>query len=220
VGYKLYREIRDIMPADWTPAERLVAGIIADDANELTRISYIDRRLLCHRAGLTAAGLKRVLQRLASRGYEFRISAGPGRDGRPVYSARGHATDYLVPDVVELVKGGTEVPPLPVDNFRKAVPEAPLPERKGVLQYRKGGTPVPERGYWSTPPFPQSPQFPHKTVVAVDTPSVEDPLSGPSGQEISSAEFRSAIEAAAWAAVRRRSERQQNTTPINRKAAP
>jgi hypothetical protein len=215
VGYKLYREIRDIMPADWTPAERLVAGIIADDANELTRISYIDRRLLCHRAGLTDNGLKTVLQRLASRGYEFRVSAGPGRDGRAVYSARGHAIDYRVPEVEELVKGGARRPPFVVTELGMAVPEDRLSAGKAVPQHRKGGATAPERRCHSTAPFPQSPQFPHKTAVAVVTPSVEVPPAGPSGQHP-----MSDIEAAAWAAVQRRSERQQNTTPINRKAAP
>jgi len=131
MGYKLYREIRDNAPADWTAAERLVAWVIADDASDKTRRSWLKLPDLCQRAGLTADGVRKALQRLAARGYEFRIPVCTGRDGRPVFAVRGHSLDYLVP----------VLPARP-----KAVPGGCLSSKggtSGLPSGEKGGTPVP-----------------------------------------------------------------------------
>lgn len=100
MGYKLYREIRDLAPDDWTPAEFAVAQAIADNADEGTRQSFrlTMPELLRRVRGInTMAGLRRVLQRLADRGFEFRVPIKTGKDGRPVYAHKGHAADFIVP---------------------------------------------------------------------------------------------------------------------------
>ena len=127
VGYKLYRQIRDVAPQDWTSGERLVAWVIADDANDETRRSFIEPSELARRCGMTEDGVRKCLGKLAKRGFEFRASLGTGRDGRDVYSVRGMPPQYVVPDVFQVIigaigvssglvhrpqEGGTTVPPL------------------------------------------------------------------------------------------------------------
>jgi hypothetical protein len=116
VGYKLRREIEDLFPGACTPAERLVGLEIAEYGHEATRISLMPIDLLCSRTGMSPDGVKKALQRLLSRGLEFRISHGKGRDGRPVYSKRGAPPEYRVPSadeflVAAVLEGGTTVPP-------------------------------------------------------------------------------------------------------------
>src|SRR5215469_11308797 len=144
-------------PWDWTRGERLVALVIADIANDATRRTRrpVPRYVLTERTGYTASGIRRVLQRLAGRGFEFRVTHGLGKDGREVFSARGHATDYQVPP---MPKGGTRVPPLPfevpVDNSEKGGTRVPPLAEKGGTHVppsgEKGGTRVAERRYAGT----------------------------------------------------------------------
>lgn len=100
--YELYREVRDFAPADWTPAEMVVALMIADHARRDSRISTIGTELLCYRTRLSQRGVRNALARLAERGYEFRRSHGTGSDGRPVFAARNHPPDYQVPLISEI----------------------------------------------------------------------------------------------------------------------
>lgn len=123
VGYRLRREIRDWFPAGTTPAERLVALEIADDARDETRISLMPQEKLCSRAGISADGLRKVFQRLHNSGLEFRRVRGIGRDGRPVFTKPGCDLEFQVP---------------PADAFRKA---RGLPD-----DYFSGGTGVPPSG--------------------------------------------------------------------------
>src|SRR5215469_2506524 len=97
MGYDLYRMLRAGMPAEWSQGERLVALIIADACNDRTGLGYISNQQLCTETGYAPEGLSKVFRRLSQRGYEMRIPHGTGKDGRPVYAARGHGTDYCVP---------------------------------------------------------------------------------------------------------------------------
>jgi hypothetical protein len=115
VGYELYREIRDYAPAAWSSGMRLVALMIADDANDDTRRSWISNALLCQRTGLQPTGVKTALQRLAAAGYEMRVAHGTDTLGRPVYAVTGHSVDYLVPDSLALI-GEATASPKPVDK--------------------------------------------------------------------------------------------------------
>jgi hypothetical protein len=150
VGYKLYREIRDFAPYDWKPYMRHVAEIIADDANDRTRRSWIQIGLLCERTGYSPRMIRHALARLGEAGFEFRVSHGTGKDGREVYAARSHSVDYLVP---HMPKGGNRVPPLPiplpVDNPAKGGNSLPPSGAKGGNGLppveAKGGNRLPER---------------------------------------------------------------------------
>jgi hypothetical protein len=111
VGFRLYREIRDFAPDDWTPGELIVALMIADDARDDTRASWIPLPLLCQRTRLKPSTVRELLGRLGARGYEFRVIHGYGKDGRPVFATRSHAVDYVVPD---MLKGDAIPSPLPL----------------------------------------------------------------------------------------------------------
>src|SRR6476469_8722103 len=73
--------------------------MIADDANDDTRQSWLP--LLGARTRLKASTVREKLAMLARRGFEFRVSHGTGKDGREVFAAKGHAMDYLVPDMLK-----------------------------------------------------------------------------------------------------------------------
>jgi hypothetical protein len=113
VGYKLYREICDFAPPDWSSPELTVAWVIADDASDATRASWIPLPLLCARTRLAPSSVRAALAKLAGRGYEFRVIKGYGKDGRPVFATRSHAVDYLVPS---MLIGASNPAPMPVDN--------------------------------------------------------------------------------------------------------
>ncbi len=131
MGYKLRREIEDLFPQRSTPAERLVGLEIAEYGHEATRISLIPIDLLCSRTGLSPDGIKKALQRLLSRGLDFRISHGKGSDGRPVYSKRGAPPEYRVPTTDEFLmaslsqEGGTTVPPSWLAQFNGQAVDKP-----------------------------------------------------------------------------------------------
>jgi hypothetical protein len=153
VGYKLYREIRDMAPADWSSGELVVALMIADDARDESRRSWIPLELLCYRTRLRPSTVREALAKLAARGYEFRVCHGYGKDGRPVFATKGHAVDYEVPDMVKgaglpAAMPGSE----PVDNSAKGagVPAAMTPAKalesppKALENHPKGaGIPAP-----------------------------------------------------------------------------
>lgn len=135
MGFQLYREVRDFAPADLSQAELTVALMIADDANENSRRSWIPLPLLCQRTRLSPTGLRGALQRLAARGLEFRVIHGYGKDGRPVFAAKGHTVDYEVPD---LLKGDAVTSPKPVDNPAKGdAVVSPNATQRRQLQHSK-----------------------------------------------------------------------------------
>ena len=134
MGYRLYREIRDYAPLDWTPTERLVALMIADDAGEETRKSWIKLPELMARTGVrTESGIRQALQRLAKRGYEFRVPIAKGKDGRSVFAVKGHSLDFIVPPMPDRRLSGVAYPKATVMDGKATVadakgdcPESPL----------------------------------------------------------------------------------------------
>jgi hypothetical protein len=157
MGYHLYREIRDGAPPEWRQTERLVALVIADDAGDKTRRSWlpIEGRWyrgrwqdgICERTGLTPRGVRAALHRLAKRGYELRVPISTGKDGRPVYAARGRSTDFYVPPL----------PPRPAPERRHE--DAAFEDGKAARMCQKGGTNVPERRHDHAAPLLMSPQI-------------------------------------------------------------
>ncbi len=112
MGYMLYREVKQGAPPEWNTTMRLVALAIADEANEKTRRTigfqiegYWPRHKrawrdgLCEVTGLKPDSVTKALRALAEAGYEMRVSIGTDKNGRPVYAAKGHATDYQVPKI-------------------------------------------------------------------------------------------------------------------------
>ena len=171
MGYKLYREVRDFAPAGLTSGELVVAWVIADDANDTTRRSWISHAELCFRARLGPSAIRGALAKLAARGYEFRVPHGPGKDGRTVFATKGHATDYLVPD---FTKGASAVAASPVDNSAEGAnakapnegPKAPASDPKAPAEAPKGASAV--------APLSSDPlSIPSTTETSAVAPSVE-----------------------------------------------
>lgn len=208
MGYLLYREVRDFAPADLSQAELVVALMIADDANEHTRRSWIALELLCARARLKPTGVRGALQRLAARGLEFRVIHGYGKDGRPVFAAKGHAVDYLVPD---MLKGDTLTSPYPVDNPPKGdttVSPSDRQRRHENEQRRHDGVGFePQRRHDGVAPLLKDlkPHISSTTTVPVDDAPVEGARARPDQDH----ELRRPThpEIAAWQAAQSRKER-------------
>ncbi|SEU46463.1 hypothetical protein [Nonomuraea wenchangensis] len=98
--------------AELTQSERLVLLLIAERAKDTTRrmLSFRgDRRddgtkitlteLLQARTGLTERGLSDTVQRLSKRGLEVRVPVGKDKNGVIMFARRGHATDYILPEL-------------------------------------------------------------------------------------------------------------------------
>ena len=174
VGYKLYREIRDFAPSDWSSSELVVALIIADDANDATRYSWIPLQLLCQRTRLKASSVRGVLAKMASSGFEFRVVHGYGKDGRPVFAAKGHAVDYVVPDMVKGAEVTAPYEPEPVDNFAIGA-DIPAPIANGkALNLEPKALKIDPKGAEISAPLPTIPSVsPHLTKQPLTEPHVE-----------------------------------------------
>lgn len=99
MGHKCYHEVTDNAPMSWTIEQRFVAAVIALDANDKTRKSQISLDRLLRKTGLSPAGLRRALAGLAASGYDFRVAVAMDKRGKRVYAYRGHAMDYMVPNL-------------------------------------------------------------------------------------------------------------------------
>lgn len=86
--------------ASWTTEMRLVAYIIAWDADDETRTSQISQEDLANQSGLTLHGIKRALRKLAESGFEFRVKLGEDKNGNPVYTYPGRPMTYKIPEVM------------------------------------------------------------------------------------------------------------------------
>lgn len=189
LGFKLYREVLDFAPAAITSGELVVALVIADDAKDKTRASWIPLPELCFKTRQQPSTVRANLAKLASRGLEFRVPHGTGKDGRLVFAARAHPAGYEVPD---LLKGASPVAPLPVDNSPEGASDvAPIrvtARKKGASETAKGASdvaPTSEKGASdASPPFTHLSQSPPAALepypipsknngVPVITPSVE-----------------------------------------------
>lgn len=150
MAYTLINEVVSYLGQDdneLTPAERLVLMLVADRAHQQAREAWSggtaewDLRKL---SGLTARGLRDVLQRLAERGLELRVARGEDAKGRPLYAHRGVQTTYRLPALPE--KGGTEVPPLDEKGDAQVPPLVAEEGGTQVPPIEKGGTPAPKGG--------------------------------------------------------------------------
>jgi hypothetical protein len=147
VGYKLYRQIRDFAPQDWTSGELVIAIMIADSANEETRRSYIDNADLCRRARMTDRGVRKALERLLERGFDFRVSRGKGKDGKEMYALSGKRTEYQVPDIFARLERGSVIAYGLVDKLTADGTAVPPDGRLSTATCRYCGTAEPEPQY-------------------------------------------------------------------------
>ncbi len=176
MGFLLYRMLRAGMPPEWASGMRLVALIIADDANDETRLSWIRNEQLCEETGLTPRGVRDALQALGDHDYEMRVSHGTDKRGRPVYAARGHSVDYRVPIMPPRPpRPSKEAPECRLWASETASETAP----KAALERRKGGTDLPKGGTVVPPLSSDLLTIPSSTKQLLTEPSVEGNGSAP-----------------------------------------
>ncbi len=134
MGYQLRREIRDAIPAGLLSAgERAVLLELADFARDATREAFPGMAELARCVDMTPQGVKKALQKLATKGLEVRVPFGKDANGRPLYAHSGRQTTYLLPIPADIAKLVRQYPQ------KEETPVPPLME--------EGGTAVQERGY-------------------------------------------------------------------------
>jgi hypothetical protein len=105
MGYKLRREIRDLLPAGLlTPSERLLVLEVADTCGDETRTGWPGVEWLVAKCDVPSA--KRVGEHFASiarKWFEIRVEIGKDRHGKPFYANPGKRTTYRMPTRAELV---------------------------------------------------------------------------------------------------------------------
>ena len=105
MGYKLRREIRDLLPAGLlTPSERLLVLEIADSCGDETRTGWPGVEWLVAKCDVPSA--KRVGEHFASiarKWFEIRVELGKDRHGKPFYAIPGKRMTYRMPTRPELV---------------------------------------------------------------------------------------------------------------------
>jgi predicted ArsR family transcriptional regulator len=148
VSIDLILEVMDHAPADLTPGERMVLTVIAERANEKTRIAKqtsnwtIDT--IAKRSGVGRDGLRKIFQRLAKNGCEVRVKLGTDSRGRPVFAYEGTAMTFKVP---KLAKRGDACT---ASNEKRGDDSTATDAQEVVPQSARGGTTVPERRDGST----------------------------------------------------------------------
>jgi hypothetical protein len=180
MGHKLYRMIKRGAPASWDAGMRLVALAIADEAGDASRRTYgyrIEgyprphgkgwRDGICQDTGLKPAGVTGALARLAAAGYEMRVPIGKDKAARVVYAARGHHTDYQVPDLP--ARPVPECSPEPGKGRLQPAHDAGMGRSQPALSRGKGRSEPahePRKGRLQPAPIPSEDLSPQKSKPA------------------------------------------------------
>ncbi|MGH3669592.1 MAG: helix-turn-helix domain-containing protein, partial [Pseudonocardiaceae bacterium] len=98
VGIGLIVEVLDQAPAELTAQERLLLVVIAENANDDTRVGWPGMPKLTHRLGRGDSTVRKIVRQLAERGYDPRVPVGTDKNGKPIYAHKGQSAVYRVPD--------------------------------------------------------------------------------------------------------------------------
>ncbi|MEU7978322.1 hypothetical protein AB0B63_07290 [Micromonospora sp. NPDC049081] len=143
----LILEVMDHAPADLTSGERMVLTVIAERANDKTRIAKQSSRwtldTVAHRAGVKRTGLKSIFQGLARKGCEVRVPVKVTPEGKPVFAFEGTAVTFKIPNLAE--RGGHSIP---TQRGGQSIPTEPA---EGMPQHPRGEAVASERGGHSHP---------------------------------------------------------------------
>ncbi|MDP9981144.1 hypothetical protein J2W14_000520 [Pseudarthrobacter oxydans] len=171
MSFGLVDEVFEHAPADLTAAERLLLVCIAraaqDEDRSLNgrrvpaRTCFPGREKLKQWTGLNDRGLSDALLRLSKRGLEVRIPVSVDKSDRPVFAARGHATEFLLP----VLKGHATAGPSEAKGLATAGPTASKAHatasespRHSVGKVAPQRAPKDKEPKLTLPPSPQSPE--------------------------------------------------------------
>lgn len=129
MGYRLRRELREVLGPDINGLQRAVALEIADDAREETRASMAPLEDLVRWTGAKDGKVVRnALKRLAEAGWEFRVPIGTGKDGRVLYAVPGRRMTFRVPRFEGVATASSS----PLEGVAVAASEAAVASPSGV----------------------------------------------------------------------------------------
>jgi hypothetical protein len=177
MGYKLRREVRDLLPAGLlTPSERLLLLEIADACNDGDRKGWPGVEWLADKCDVpTTKRVGEYLAAIARKWFELRVELGKDRHGKPFYAAPGKRTTYRVPTRTELVArhGAEKVPEI------QGLDACKVPENQGakVPKFQEGRSPK-----FGDP----SPQLEPPKINPSSLSPREDSTSPPIGAEVES----------------------------------
>lgn len=138
----LMLEVMDHAPAELTSGERLVLLVIAERANEESRIAKQSERwtldVIAHRAGVRRSGLKSIFQGLARKGCEIRIPVKFDKSRSPVFAFEGTAMTFKIPHLAQ--RGGQDIP------SQRRGHDIPSSDAEGMPQHPRGVAVASERG--------------------------------------------------------------------------
>jgi len=140
MGFKLRREVRDLIPPGLlTARERCLVLEIADACDDDNRSGYPGAERLAERADMPASKVGDMLAKIAAKWVELRVPLGVGKDGRLYYSRPRKCTTYKFPSADELVEAGKKA-------RAKAAEKAPQDGGPSKKAPRNGAPEAPESG--------------------------------------------------------------------------
>lgn len=169
MGIGLIVEVMDHAPEGISSGQRLVLLVIAEWANDATRVAIQTKTwtldTICRRAGIQRAGLKSILQGLAKKGLEVRVPISV-KDGKPTFAYEGKAVTFKLP---ELAKRGCQ--DIPSERGRADIPTSP----EGMPQHPSGDAVASERGGHSHPhPLIYPSRNPSKNSLSLSPREADD----------------------------------------------
>lgn len=149
MGFKLRREVRDLLPPGLlTARERCLVLEIADSCDDDERMGYPGVEWLANKADMPGSKVGETIASVSKKWIELRVPLGVGKDGRPFYSRPKRRTTYRFPPREELEVVHAEKAPESGGPISKAprvgVPKAP--ESGGPKAPQNGGGRPPEPG--------------------------------------------------------------------------
>lgn len=179
MGFKLRREVRDLLPPGLlTARERCLVLEIADSCDDEKRVGYPGVEWLAEKADLPESKVGEMVAKVGKKWLELRVPLGVGKDNRPYYSRPKRRTTYRFPPKPELEAIFTQKAPesgAPCEGVpQNGVPKAP---ESGVPKApQNGGGRSPETGGPSPYRSPHgSPQSNTSTAREIrDVPSRPD----------------------------------------------
>lgn len=145
MSIRLIVEVMDNAPPQIGHTEWRLLVVLAEQANDKTRLCWPDLDLLTRRVGVSASGIRQAMLKLAALGLEVRVSSRTDKNGDPVFAHRGSQRTYRIPTV---------------EAFKGASTQAPKPRPKVPESRQKAGPKVPEsasKGASTQAPFPSVP---------------------------------------------------------------
>jgi hypothetical protein len=210
MGIKLYIHVADHAPRELISSVRNLLLVIAEDANDETRLSWLPVEVIADRMGITPGSVDDLIKKLGRVGrepgdicgpYEIRVPLKHGKNGRPVYSWEGRSRTWKVPKFPERDGDGARYRADPKlwrkqrevgssdptsevgssDPTSEPVVGSSAPSG-GVQRSREVGSSAPERWGPATPPLPS--ESPHQSPQ--DSPSARSASTLPAGHSDSS----------------------------------